>query len=118
MFEIIIDSPQFISAIVVTDVVNDDIVGQPEARISALLSVEQALQVVTAWLEGSAKEFSDTYRCYRYSESGYFAVATSSPSGIQLGSWEAASGSDGTDVYSTTNLPFKVSIRPVEHAAG
>lgn len=75
-----------------------------------LLDHADAAQLLDAWLNAPTDE-DDVAREWAYSESGLFVTALHMEGEIGLAFWESASGSDGTDVYSTRNMPFDFDIR-------
>ena len=75
-----------------------------------LLDHEDAVRLLDAWRDAPTDE-DDVRREWIYSESGVFVTALYLDGEVGLALWESARGSDGTDVYSTRDMPFDFDIR-------
>ncbi|OJX65521.1 MAG: hypothetical protein BGO95_10695 [Micrococcales bacterium 73-13] len=85
----------------------------PDAFMRAghwLLDHEDAARLLTAWRDALTDE-ADVRREWAYSESGLFATALYLDGELSVALWESATGSDGTDVYSTATIPFDFEVR-------
>jgi hypothetical protein len=85
---------------------------QPDETIHGdgyLLTPTQTRQLLSAWKDAPGE--SDVGREWIYAEAGLFVTALHLGEEITLSIWEAAIGSDGTDLYSTTTMPFDFNVQ-------
>lgn len=85
---------------------------QPDETIHGdgyLLAPAQTRQLLDAWKD--APGGADVVRDWIYSEAGLFVTALHLDEEISLSIWEAAIGSNGTDLYSTTTMPFDFDVQ-------
>ena len=76
-----------------------------------LLDVEQVVHLLDAWKHSPGGD-SDVVREWVYYDVGLFVTVLYLDCEISVSSWEAATGSDGTDLYSTVTMPFDFTVRP------
>lgn len=76
---------------------------------SWLLTRNQASILLNAWKEAPAAN-TDVIREWERFEIGLIATALTMDGTTNIGGWEAADGSDGSDTYSTANMPFDFTI--------
>ncbi|HRN28949.1 MAG TPA: hypothetical protein PK781_01555 [Terrimesophilobacter sp.] len=82
-----------------------------------LLDHADVAQLLRTWRDAPTDE-DDVTREWAYSESGLFVTALYMEGEIGIAFWESARGSDGTDVYSTQNMPFDFDIRLLDDTTG
>ncbi|MFC4244996.1 hypothetical protein ACFOYW_16630 [Gryllotalpicola reticulitermitis] len=84
---------------------------QPDETIQGdgyLLTPAQTRQLLDVWKDAPGEP--DVVREWIYSEAGLFVTALHLDEEITLSIWEAAIGSDGADLYSTTAMPFDFNV--------
>jgi len=74
-----------------------------------LLDVEQVARLLDAWKSAPGGD-SDVRREWAYYDYGLFVCVLLIDGEIVMSSWEVATGSDGTDLYSTASMPFDFTI--------
>lgn len=79
-----------------------------------LLTQTQVDAIVTAWADAPVDPApdgtEDVCRAWRYSPTGIFVTALYLDGELGLSEWESATGSEGEDRYSTTQMPFDFDI--------
>lgn len=78
---------------------------------SWLLTKEQAAILLDAWKEAPTVG-TDIIREWERFEIGLIATSLTMDGTTNISGWEAADGADGTDSYSTANMPFDFSVTP------
>lgn len=76
---------------------------------SWLLTRDQASILLNAWKEAPAAD-TDVIREWERFEIGLIATALTMDGTTNISGWEAADRSDGSDTYSTANMPFDFTI--------
>ncbi|QLQ09897.1 MAG: hypothetical protein HZY75_05305 [Nocardioidaceae bacterium] len=74
-----------------------------------LLDVEQASHLLHAWKHAPGGN-SSVLREWAYYDRGLFVTVLLVDGEISISSWEAATRSDDTDLYSTLSMPFDFTI--------
>lgn len=106
MPSIVITGFPYPSPVVIDDVSECDTHGSPHWGLTR----GPAGQLLDAWT--SARGGEDVCRSFEIFEIGLIATALYLDGEINMSGWESATGSDGTDIYSTANMPFDFEIEP------
>ena len=74
-----------------------------------LLNPTQAMHLLDLWKHAPTGD-GDAVRDWAYSDSSVFVTALYLDGELGMAVWDSATGSDGTDLYSTTTMPFDFDI--------
>lgn len=81
-----------------------------------LLSRDDTERLIDAWCEAPTDPApsgeDDVRRSWSYCELGLFITVLYLDGELSIEHWESADGSEGTDIYSTTMMPFDFTITP------
>jgi hypothetical protein len=81
-----------------------------------LLTQRHAQTLVAAWADAPTDPApdgtDDVRRAWDYCELGLFITALHLDGELGISHWESVTGSEGTDLYSTTMMPFDFTIHP------
>ena len=96
------------SPVVIEKVTECETYGEPHWSLTR----DQARQLLEAWCESPREEDGD-HRTFEIFEIGLIVTALYLDGETTLSGWESTSGSDGTDAYSTENMPFDFEIAAI-----
>lgn len=81
-----------------------------------LLDHDETQRLIEAWCDAPTEPApngeDDVRRTWSYSELGLFVTVLYLDGELSIDHWESAIGSEGTDLYSTTQMPFDFTIHP------
>ena len=97
------------SPVVIEKVTECETYGEPHWSLTR----DQARQLLEAWCDAPRAKDSDTYRAFEIFEIGLIVTALHLDGETTLSGWESATGSHGTDIYSTENMPFDFEIATI-----
>lgn len=90
-----------------------------------LLDHDETQRLIEAWCDAptafAPNGEDDVRRTWSYSELGLFITVLHLDGELSIDHWESAIGSEGTDLYSTTQMPFDFTVHPavdIEDRAG
>lgn len=79
-----------------------------------LLDIDETCRLIEAWCDAPTHPApggeEDVHRSWSYSELGLFVTVLYMDGELTMDHWESATGSDGTDLYSTTQMPFDFTV--------
>lgn len=79
-----------------------------------LLDIDETRRIIETWCNAPTHPApngeDDVRRSWSYSELGLFVTVLYMDGELTMEHWESASGSEGTDQYSTTQMPFDFTV--------